>query len=82
MCSCVIAGALKEVYDAAHPATHTVEIRDFLNTAYGAGIAGLFVFTTGSILAAIGASRTVAAIFWVTTGVFVGRSVLKNILGI
>jgi hypothetical protein len=39
----VVAGALKELYDRFHPATHTCDVADFLATSAG-GLAGcLFV---------------------------------------
>jgi len=39
----VVAGAAKELYDHFNPATHTVEMHDFLATAGGGFLASIFL---------------------------------------
>jgi len=43
----VIAGYLKEKYDAMHPDTHTVDKWDFYATSLGGLIGGIFVYLIG-----------------------------------
>lgn len=77
----VLAGAMKEVYDSYHPASHTVDWRgDFLRTAGGSAAAGVFVVGTAAAARAVGLRPVTAAIFWVVTGVIIGRPVLLNLI--
>ena len=39
----VLMGAIKELYDHFHPATHTVDVWDFVATAAGGAVGSLFV---------------------------------------
>lgn len=45
----LLAGALKEKYDARHRATHTPDVRDALATAAG-GLAGTLAYYAGTWL--------------------------------
>lgn len=77
----VLAGAAKELYDSHHPANHTVDWRgDFLRTVGGSALAGVFVVGTGVAVRAVGMKPTTAAIFWIVTGIIIGRPVLRNLL--
>jgi bifunctional DNase/RNase len=40
----VLVGAAKEVYDASRPQTHTADVWDFVATALGGVVGGLFAF--------------------------------------
>ena len=43
MMAALAAGALKEIYDRFHPATHTVDVWDFVATAAGGVVGSAFV---------------------------------------